>query len=149
MKPNVHLPEPESRNEPNFQPITMPIPKRMEPMFIEPMQCKSITALPPNGKWTFEIKFDGFRCIAVKVRQGVTLFSRHKKGLNRRASLGLWMPSLHSIATSFSMENWLHWIRKGDLPFRLFKTTCLGPSGLFLLLRPAKPRWGKLGEFAD
>ena len=33
------------------------------------------------------------------------------------------MSSRHSIATSFSMENWLHWIRKGDLPFRFFKKT--------------------------
>ncbi|MGA9576232.1 MAG: hypothetical protein WBV90_01310, partial [Terrimicrobiaceae bacterium] len=57
----------------------------MEPMFIEPMQCKSLTAaLPSNGKWTFEIKFDGYRCIATKVRQEVTLFSRHKKVLNKR-----------------------------------------------------------------
>ena len=62
----------------------MPIPKRMEPMFIEPMQCKSVTALPSNGKWTFDIKFDGYRCIAAKVRQEVTLFSRHRKVLNKR-----------------------------------------------------------------
>ena len=58
--------------------------KRTTPGFIEPMQCKPVMALPPNGKWTFEIKFDGYRCIAAKVRQEVTLFSRHKKVLNKR-----------------------------------------------------------------
>jgi ATP-dependent DNA ligase len=40
--------------------------KRTEPAFIEPMQCRPVTALPAGEKWTFEIKFDGYRCIAVK-----------------------------------------------------------------------------------
>jgi ATP-dependent DNA ligase len=43
------------------------IRKHTESAFIEPtMQCKSIAALPSGEKWTFEIKFDGYRCIAVK-----------------------------------------------------------------------------------
>ena len=58
------------------------IPKHTEPAFIEPMQCKS--ELPPGEKWTFEIKFDGYRCVAVKRGWEVTLFSRHMKVLNRR-----------------------------------------------------------------
>jgi DNA ligase D-like protein (predicted ligase) len=57
---------------------------RLKPAFIEPMQCKPVTALPPGDNWTFEIKFDGYRCIAVKVGQEVTLFSRHRKVLNKR-----------------------------------------------------------------
>jgi bifunctional non-homologous end joining protein LigD len=60
------------------------IPKRTEPAFFEPMQCKPVTALPAGVKWTFEIKFDGYRCIVVKRRREVTLFSRHKKVLNKR-----------------------------------------------------------------
>jgi hypothetical protein len=31
--------------------------KTTEPAFIEPMQCKPVTALPTDDKWTFEIKF--------------------------------------------------------------------------------------------
>ena len=58
--------------------------KRTEPAFIEPMQCKPVTALPAGEKWTFEIKLDGYRCIAVKRGREVTLFSRHEKVLNRR-----------------------------------------------------------------
>ena len=45
-----------------------PIQKRREPAFIEPMQCKPVTALPAGENWTFEIKFDGYRCIGVKRR---------------------------------------------------------------------------------
>ena len=58
--------------------------KHTEPAFIEPMQCKAVTALPAGEKWTFEIKFDGYRCIAVKRGREVTLFSRHEKVLNKR-----------------------------------------------------------------
>jgi bifunctional non-homologous end joining protein LigD len=58
--------------------------KHTDPVFIEPMQCKAVTALPSDQKWTFEIKFDGYRCVVVKRGSEVTLFSRHKKVLNRR-----------------------------------------------------------------
>jgi bifunctional non-homologous end joining protein LigD len=58
--------------------------KHTEPAFIEPMQCKSVTALPAGEKWTFEIKLYGYRCIVVRRGKEVTLFSRHEKVLNRR-----------------------------------------------------------------
>jgi bifunctional non-homologous end joining protein LigD len=58
--------------------------KPAEPAFIEPMQCKPVTALPAGEKWTFEIKFDGYRCIAVKRGREVTLFSRDQKVLSKR-----------------------------------------------------------------
>ena len=48
------------------------------------MQCKPLSALPAGEKWTFEIELDGYRCITVKSAPEVTLFSRHRKVLNRR-----------------------------------------------------------------
>jgi bifunctional non-homologous end joining protein LigD len=40
--------------------------------------------VPANETWTFEIKFDGYRCIVVKRGSAVTLFSRNEKVLNKR-----------------------------------------------------------------
>ena len=54
------------------------------PAFIEPMQCKAVAALPEDGEWNFEIKFDGYRCVAVKTDDKVTLYSRNEKKLNSR-----------------------------------------------------------------
>jgi bifunctional non-homologous end joining protein LigD len=54
------------------------------PIFIEPMQCKAVAALPEDANWTFEIKFDGYRCVAIKTDAAVTLFSRNEKKLDDR-----------------------------------------------------------------
>ena len=58
--------------------------KRVQPAFINPMQCKPVSVLPESESWTFEIKFDSYHCIAVKHGKDVTLCSRHEKVLSAR-----------------------------------------------------------------
>jgi ATP-dependent DNA ligase len=53
--------------------------KRTDPAFIEPMQCKPVTPLPTAERWTFEIKFDRYRCIAVKRGKRSRSFSPPKR----------------------------------------------------------------------
>ena len=96
------------------------------------MQCKPVTALPAGEKWTFEIKFDGYRCIAVKRGREVTLFSRHEKVLNKRfpgvvdalASLdGDFVLDGELVALGFARKTFLSGSSKQLVPV---------PSGLFL-----------------
>ena len=80
----------------------MPILKAIEPAFIEPMQCKPVTALPAGEKWSFEIKFDGYRCIVGKRAREVTLFWRLEKVLNKRfASV---VQALTSLGADFALD---------------------------------------------
>ncbi|MDQ6940183.1 MAG: non-homologous end-joining DNA ligase, partial [Verrucomicrobiota bacterium] len=55
-----------------------------KPKFVEPMKCKPVTNLPNESNWTFEIKFDGYRCLALKMDGAVKIFSRNENLLNER-----------------------------------------------------------------
>ncbi|MCD6049600.1 MAG: polymerase LigD, ligase domain protein [Verrucomicrobia bacterium] len=53
------------------------------PKFIEPMKAKLVAA-PPAGDWQYEIKFDGFRALAICHGQNVQLISRNEKDLSEK-----------------------------------------------------------------
>jgi bifunctional non-homologous end joining protein LigD len=52
--------------------------------FVEPMKAKTAPAPPHNGEWLYEVKFDGFRVLAIKNGREVELWSRNQKPLNER-----------------------------------------------------------------
>src|SRR6185436_15250622 len=51
--------------------------------FIEPMKAKLVDS-PPAGDWVYEIKFDGFRALAMKAGENVQLLSRNEKDLGAK-----------------------------------------------------------------
>ena len=52
--------------------------------FVEPMKAAVAARPPDNGLWLYEVKFDGFRVLAIKNGQDVELWSRNQKPLNER-----------------------------------------------------------------
>lgn len=54
----------------------MAIPAFPKLTFIEPMYAAAVQKLPEGPEWLYEIKFDGYRCIAAHGTDGVHLWSR-------------------------------------------------------------------------
>ena len=111
------------------------------------MQCKPVTALPAGEKWTFEIKLDGYRCIAVK-RTGKSRYSR----ATRRCSIGASRCSgaFASLeVTSFSTVNWSLWILKNDLLPAAAKQYFTGASDILLRIRFTEQKWQTAREFTS
>jgi DNA ligase D-like protein (predicted ligase) len=52
--------------------------------FIEPMECLPVEKIPEEDVWTYELKLDGYRVIAVKGSAKLTLYSRRGTDLTQR-----------------------------------------------------------------
>jgi ATP-dependent DNA ligase len=48
------------------------------------MECLSGSKLPEGPQWIWELKWDGYRAVAVKDSTSVRLYSRNNKLLNKR-----------------------------------------------------------------
>jgi DNA ligase D-like protein (predicted ligase) len=52
--------------------------------FIQPMQPELVGRLPEGGEWQYEVKWDGYRTVAVKDGDKVTLYSRRRNDITDR-----------------------------------------------------------------
>jgi bifunctional non-homologous end joining protein LigD len=57
-----------------------------KPRFIEPMKARLAEKAPTAGDWIYELKFDGFRLLAIRKGNSVELKSRNKNDLSARFS---------------------------------------------------------------
>ena len=71
-------------------PVMMPVaelnarPAGRNPLMITPMIARLVRTPFDREGWFFELKWDGFRCIAEKDRQGVRLYSRNQNDFKKR-----------------------------------------------------------------
>jgi bifunctional non-homologous end joining protein LigD len=57
--------------------------RELKARFIEPMKAKLVDE-PPAGEWLFELKWDGYRAIAIREGDEAILLSRNKKDLTQK-----------------------------------------------------------------
>jgi bifunctional non-homologous end joining protein LigD len=63
--------------------LLKPLPNG-ELKFVEPMKCRLVATLPRGAEWVYEIKFDGFRGLAIKDGDEARLISRNNKDLGAK-----------------------------------------------------------------
>jgi bifunctional non-homologous end joining protein LigD len=65
--------------------VTEPVKARSAPPrlpdFVEPMKAKLVESMPSGGDWIYEIKFDGYRAIALRGISETRILSRNQKDL--------------------------------------------------------------------
>lgn len=102
---------------------------------IAPMEAKLVDKLPEGPDWQFEPKWDGFRCIAVRDRGDVQLFSKSGKPLGR------YFPEIVRLLSSLSSDTF---VVDGELIIPV--GDCLSFEALQLRLHPAESRIRKLSQ---
>jgi bifunctional non-homologous end joining protein LigD len=71
--------EPEKAAKPQSKVKPLPVPK-----FVEPMAAKLVAEAPKTGDWLYEIKFDGWRALALRGTEEAQLISRNNKDFSRK-----------------------------------------------------------------
>lgn len=99
----------------------------------EPMEAKSVDALPLGEGWQFEPKWDGFRCLVFKAGQDVDLRAKSGKSLSR------YFPEMVEAVRSAKADNF---VLDGELTVPVGDTLSFG--ALQDRVHPAESRIRKL-----
>ena len=75
---------------------------------ILPMEAKSVKALPEDGGWQFEPKWDGFRCLAFKSGDHVAIYAKSGKPLGR------FFPEVVEAVRALPADDFVHRWRAAD-----------------------------------
>jgi ATP-dependent DNA ligase len=116
-----------------MQRASKPAEAESPPAFIEPMEARSVEALPDDPGWQFEPKWDGFRCLAVKTGAAVELFAKSGKPLGR------YFPEMVELVRSLPGEQF---VVDGELAIPIGDS--LSFDALQMRLHPAESRVRKL-----
>src|SRR5581483_11258918 len=107
--------------------MTLPL----SPHRVSPMEARSADALPA-GKWQFEPKWDGFRCLAFKDGPRISLMAKSGKQLTR------YFPEIAAALANLPGD----WVLDGELVIAVGKFLSFG--ALQMRLHPAESRIRKL-----
>lgn len=102
---------------------------------LEPMEAKSVTALPTDQGWQFEPKWDGFRCLAFRAGDNVELKAKSGKSLSR------FFPEVLAQLRALKSQTF---VLDGELVIPIDAT--LSFDGLQARLHPAESKIRKLAQ---
>lgn len=100
---------------------------------IQPMEAKSVLGLPAGANWVYEPKWDGFRCLALKDGERVSLQGKSGKTLDR------YFPEVRAAIASISLDKLT---LDGEVLIRI--DGALSFDALQMRLHPAESRIKKL-----
>ncbi|HEY2381635.1 MAG TPA: non-homologous end-joining DNA ligase, partial [Terriglobia bacterium] len=104
--------------------------KAARPVFVEPMKCKPVTDLPATGEWLYEMKFDGYRCMALKEADEVRLLSRNQKKFNDR--FPQLVRAFGDLPGNFAIDGEIVALDRHDRPsFQLLQNNQANPDAIY------------------
>lgn len=102
---------------------------------IEPMEARSVDAIPVGEQWQYEPKWDGFRCLLARDSGTVTMRSKSGQDLTR------YFPEVARSAAQFPKQ---HFILDGELVIPIGKQFSF--DALLQRIHPAASRIKRLSE---
>jgi bifunctional non-homologous end joining protein LigD len=60
------------------------VPTQLARRFVEPMKCLPVKEMPKGDNWVYELKFDGYRALAIIDKGEALLLSRNKNAFNEK-----------------------------------------------------------------